>query len=207
MEDNHVLRQQLESPTVPIIHTFIERPGSQIRDHHLRHQPGLGGRVDNVLFRLATPSVPFLTIRTRGKLTVQGRQVTLDSAPLLAASRPLQLRDDGHSYRLTLPRETEGEILLRFPQAGETVEAANGAALLEEARKWWKAWRPFGPAVDWELPTAYNDFLRACARNIRRPANYATAASPSRSAPPAIAASGSSRPLHPRSRPLPRLRR
>jgi len=166
MEDNHVLRQQLESPTVPIIHTFIERPEAKYELITFATNRASEGRVDNVLFRLATPSVPFLTIRTRGKLTVQGRQVTLDSAPLLAASRPLQLRDDGHSYRLTLPRETEGEILLRFPQAGQTVEAANGAALLEEARQWWQAWRPFGASVDWELPTPYNDFLRACARNI-----------------------------------------
>jgi hypothetical protein len=132
--------------------------------------------VDNVLMRVTAESkrtaraVPALTIRTKRELKAHGAAILLNDdarMQLLAASHGLRMSDRGSSYRVELPAlELPAEVLFRFPQEGQTVEAADGAALLEEARAYWRIWHPFGGAVGWELPRPYADFLTSCARNI-----------------------------------------
>ncbi len=62
--------------------------------------------------------------------------------------------------------------LIRFPQDGQSVEVVQGMlqhpdALAEEARQFWKQWRPFGSAA-WNYPGKHGEFLISCARNIQQ---------------------------------------
>jgi hypothetical protein len=176
MGDAHVVRQELEAPGVPIVHTIAERAGARFELISFATNHADEGRVDNVLMRIASTgkragrAVPVVSLRTREPLKSQGRAIFLDAGgktQLFACSHDLRLSDWGSSYQVALPAlELPAEILFRFPQQSQTIEAANGAALLDEARAYWKNWRPFGSAVDWELPRPYADFLTACARNI-----------------------------------------
>ncbi|MBI4888995.1 MAG: hypothetical protein HY821_00130, partial [Acidobacteria bacterium] len=167
MEDNRVTRQQLEAPGVPIVHTHVERPNGRFEIITFATNRSGEGRVDNVLITPSARAVPILNLRTRGTVAVTGSSATLDAKPLLTANRPPRLRDTASGWQLQFPLEQQGgEVLLRFPQQGQAVEAKDGRALLDEARAWWKQWRPFAGSVDWELPRPYMDFLTACARNI-----------------------------------------
>ena len=176
MEGDHVVRQELEAPGVPIVHTIVERPGARFELISFASNRAGEGRVDNVLMQVsaadkrAVRAVPVVSLRTRQALKAQGRAIALDGeakTQLLACSHDLRISDWGSSYQATLPAlELPATILFRFPQQAQTVEAANGAALLDEARAYWKNWHPFSGAVDWELPRPYSDFLTACARNI-----------------------------------------
>jgi hypothetical protein len=176
MESDHVVRQELESPGVPVIHTIVERPDARFELISFATNRAGEGRVDNVLMRVtatgkrAARAVPVVSLRTRQALKSQGRAIFLDGnakTQLFACSHELKLEDWGSSYQVFLPAlELPAGILFRFPQQAQTVEAANGAALLDETRAYWKNWHPFGGAVDWELPRPYSDFLTSCARNI-----------------------------------------
>lgn len=167
MEEGRIARQQLEGPAVPIVHTTMERGQARIELIAFATNRAAEGRVDNVLYTASARAVPVVHIRTRGTLAVKDENVTMDGKPLLTASRAPRLRDLGHSWQLVFPMQAAGEdLLLRFPQQGQTVDASNGRTLLEEARAWWKAWRPFANGVEWDLPRPYMDFLTACARNI-----------------------------------------
>ena len=182
MEGDQVVRQELEAPAVPVVHTIIERPRARVELISFATNRSGEGRVDNLLMRVtsvagsktelgrAGRAVPLVRIRTRQPLERQNNSVFLGGeakAQLLVCSQRFGIEDFGSSWQLGLPvLELPAEILLRFPQEGQTVETADGAALLEEARAYWKNWHPFGGAVEWELPRPYADFLTACARNI-----------------------------------------
>jgi len=176
MENDHVVRQELEAPGVPVVHTLIERPGARFELISFATNRAGEGRVDNVLMRITAMgtrtlrAVPVVALRTRQTLKAEGHAIFLDGATktqLAACSHDFWFEDWGSSYHATLPAlALPAEVLFRFPQEGQLVEAANGPALLDEARTYWKNWRPFGGAVDWELPHPYADFLTACARNI-----------------------------------------
>jgi hypothetical protein len=182
MERDHVVGQELEGPGVPIVHTVVERPRARVELISFATSRAGEGRVDNLLLRLsarvgnrtelgpAGRAVPLVRIRTREALERTNKSVFLSGDPktqLLVCSRGFNIDDHGSSWQLALPAlELPAEILLRFPQEGQTVGTADGAALLEEARAYWKNWHPFGGAVEWELPGPYADFLTACARNI-----------------------------------------
>ena len=172
----HIVRQELEAPGVPIVHTLAERAKTRFELISFATNRAGEGRVDNLLMRVAATgkraerAVPVVSLRTRETLKSQGRTVILDSGgktQLFVCSHDLRLADWGSSYQVSLPAvELPAEILFRFPQQSQTVEAANGGALLDEARAYWRDWRPFGGGVEWELPHPYADFLTACARNI-----------------------------------------
>jgi len=176
MEGDQVERQTLESPGVPIIHTLLTRPEAHFELISFATNRTGEGRVDNVLLRITNRdvqrrrAVPVVRIRTRSLLVGSGRSITFDDAnqtQLLAASHDLRITDLGSQWHLGLEAlELPAEVLFRFPQEGQTVDALNGGALLEEARGYWKSWHPFGGAVEWELPQPYGDFLISCARNI-----------------------------------------
>jgi hypothetical protein len=167
MEEGRVARQQFESPAVPILHTTIERPAARIELIAFATNRATEGRVDNVLYTPSTRAVPVVHVRTRSTLASKDTAVTLDGKPFLSASRPPRLRDLGHSWQLVFPPLAANEdLLLRFPQQGPLAEAANGRALLDDARAWWSNWRPFANGIEWDLPRPYMDFLTSCARNI-----------------------------------------
>ena len=168
MGEFRVVRQSLESPGVPIITTGFERPGSpgfQLTTF-ATNRPG-EGRVDNVILSSTGSAGVLVTIRTRAQLKLDGQTATLDGAPFLVLDRKPALRDLGHAWLLYLPPAATGNTaLLRFPQQAQSLSPASLDELLAWARAWWKAWTPFGPDLDWHLPKPYDDFLRACARNI-----------------------------------------
>jgi len=176
MEGDHVERQTLEAPGVPIVHTWLTRPEARVELISFATNRTGEGRVDNVLMRVVRHSqlgrraVPVMRIQTRNMLLRNGRSITLDDpnkTQLLAASHNLRLSDWGSQWQVALDAlELPADVLIRFPQQGQTVDAVQGPELLEEARAYWKQWRPFGGAADWELPQPYSDFLTACARNI-----------------------------------------
>ena len=182
MENDHVVRQELEAPGVPIVHTVVERPRARFELISFATKRAGEGRVDNVLMRVTAVAagagapgnsdraVPIVTIQTRQPLSRSSNGVLIGPDPkrqLLVCSHGLWIDDRGSSWLLILAAlELPAEILLRFPQEGQTVELTDGTALLTEARAYWKNWHPFGGAVEWELPRPYADFLTACARNI-----------------------------------------
>ncbi len=164
-----ITRQELESPAVPIVHTRIGHDKTSIELVSFATNRASEGRVDNLIVRINSThrAAPLLRIHTRGKLAVEGTKATLDAKPFLTSSRPLVLRDAGSSYALQLPAEpVTGDILFRFPQQGQSIETADPAAVLAEARAFWSSWHPFSGGIEWQLPKPYAHFLTACARNI-----------------------------------------
>ena len=176
MEGDHVLRQELEAPGIPIVHTLVERPEARFELTAFATNRAGEGRVDNVLMRVtartkaAGHAAPVVMIRSRRIVARQGAELLLDDAAktqLLICSREFRLIDCGNRWRLILPAtELPAEFLFRFPQEGQRAAIADGAALLAEARAYWKSRPAFGGEVQWELPSPYAEFLAACSRNI-----------------------------------------
>jgi hypothetical protein len=182
MENDHIVRQELEAPGVPVVHTVVERPRARFELISFATNRAGEGRVDNVLMKVtpvagskgdprsAGRAVPIVSIRSRQALERTKTTIFIgdnQKTQLLVCSHRFGLDDHGSSWRLSLPAlELPTEILFRFPQEGQEVELADGGTLLAEARAYWKSWYPFGGAVEWELPRPYADFLTACSRNI-----------------------------------------
>jgi hypothetical protein len=172
MERERITGQTLEAPGVPIVHTFLEKSGGKCELIAFATNRAGEGRVDNVVLKAqgvrdGQRAVPIVTVASRGNVVANGNTATLDGLTLLVANRPLQVRDLGNGWRISLPLEpVGGDVLFRFPQGGRAVDAPEPAPLLEEARTYWKTWKAFGGNVQWELPRPYSDFLVACARNI-----------------------------------------
>src|SRR6266704_1103819 len=69
MQDDRVVRQWLEAPHLPVIHTLIERPTATLELTAFATRHGNEGRVDNVLMTIlprqaSVPAVPRVHIRT-----------------------------------------------------------------------------------------------------------------------------------------------
>jgi hypothetical protein len=107
---------------------------------------------------------------------------TNTNAPFLVAAKLSPSLDfailwDEAGYTLYLPhgeasRNEPLRYLIRFPQEGQSVEVVQGMlqhphVLVDEARQFWKQWRPFG-TVAWSYPGNAGDFLTSCARNIQQ---------------------------------------
>jgi len=184
-----VVRQRLEDPAVPIVHTRIERPELFVDLIAFATSSETEGRVDNVIFearpkrRRQVYARPVVKIRTREAVLVarEGRATVVrlgasDRPPLLVADAPLTLRDVGTAAVLTAEEgaaspERPLRLLLRFPQQGqETARLTAGIeapeALLDEARSFWRAWSPCLGGVRFALPGRYGEFFTASARNI-----------------------------------------
>ena len=191
MEPDKVVRQELEDPATPVIHTWVARPEANLHLTTFATNEPDEGRVDNVIVEV-TPTTrgqihagPLVAIRTRLKLAARGTQsITIvhpndqPDKPLLIADAPLTLRDTGCGYVLTMaPQAGSGRqpvrCFLRFPQQNQSVErVADGlkgpSRLLASARAYWRDWQGFGGGVDWKLAGPYQSFLIACARNIQQ---------------------------------------
>jgi hypothetical protein len=189
MEADQVVRQELESPSVPIVHTYLARPEAELHVIAFATNEENEGRVDNVILEL-TPrratSVEaglVITLRTKEKFVAtsrEGRTVVHPAdnpdTPFLILDAAADVDDIGFGYRIVLPvRRASGDrplrYVARFPQQRQNeskVKTSLGAAgaLLASSRQYWRNWQPFGKGVSWQLPTPYNEFLVACTRNI-----------------------------------------
>lgn len=193
MQDDHVARQWLEAPGAPIVHTLVERPAATLELTAFATRHANEGRVDNVLMTVlakqeAVAAMPRIHIRTCApfKLTSASPTAMVSDANtktlFLIAARLGSSLDyaswwDEAGYTLYLPhgeasRAKPLQYLIRFPQEGQPAEILQGmlqqpGVLLEEAREFWKQWRPFG-GVTWNYPGRAGEFLIACARNIQQ---------------------------------------
>jgi hypothetical protein len=193
MQDDRVVRQWLEAPHIPIVHTLIERPTATLELTAFATRHANEGRVDNVLMTImpqqdtivATPRIHTRTCLPFKLSSVLPTIVVVDAntnAPFLVAAKLTSSLDfatwwDEAGYTLYLPhgeasRHKPLRYLIRFPQEGQSVETIQGMlqhpdVLADEARQFWKLWRPFG-SVAWRYPGKAGEFLTSCARNIQQ---------------------------------------
>jgi hypothetical protein len=193
MQDDHVIREWTEAPNVPIVHTLIDRPTVtlELTAFATRHQNE--GRLDNVLMKVLpkqspVAAIPRIHVRTCTELKqLTGPPVIVigdvkANAPFLIAAKVGPAQDyatfwEEAGYTLYLPHgiashEAPLQYLVRLPLEGQPAEVLQEMlqqpnALLEEARAFWREWKPFGN-VNWSYPSRHGEFLTACARNIQQ---------------------------------------
>lgn len=193
MQDDHVVRQWLEAPHIPVVHTLIDRPVATVELTAFATRHADEGRVDNVLMtilpkREPVSATPRLHLRTCHPLKLTASRWAIVVAevsanePFLVAAK-VGAADisagwwDEEGYSLFLPhgsasRDEPLRYIIRFPQERQSAEAVQGMlkqpdALLEEAREFWRGWKSFG-SVAWTYPGKAGEFLTACARNIQQ---------------------------------------
>jgi hypothetical protein len=193
MQDDRLVRQWLEAPSIPIVHTLIERPTATLELTAFASRHGNEGRVDNVLMTILAKQAPVAAIpRIHIRTCLSLKQVSgtprvilsekSTDAPFLMAAKLGPTLDfatfwEEAGYTLYLPHgeALRGEplrYLIRLPQDGQSAESLENVlqhpdALVEEAREFWRQWKPFG-TVSWSYPAKEGEFLIACARNIQQ---------------------------------------
>jgi hypothetical protein len=194
MQDDRIVRQWLEDPGVPIIHTLIERPAATLELIAFASRREKEGRVDNVVMGIRSrkgtvPAIPKIHLRTCERLSLTRSENGLvmvseeaTGAPYLIAGKAgggfgsaTWWEEAGYTLFLAhgeASTEEPLEYLVRLPQDGQTAEQLGGVLpepqqLLAEVREWWKTWKPFGN-VSWKYPGRLGEFLTACARNIQQ---------------------------------------
>lgn len=193
MQDDRVVRQWLEAPHVPIVHTLMDRPTATLELTAFATRYGSEGRVDNVLVAVHSkhgpvalvPRIHIRTCSTMKQVTGPPTIVVGDAAtnlPVLIAKKKGLAQDfatfwEEAGYTLYLPHgeaspDKPAEYFVRFPQEGQAAEILEEGlqhpdVLLEEARGFWKDWKAFGTTA-WSLPGKSGEFLTACARNIQQ---------------------------------------
>lgn len=193
-QDDKFLRQWIESPAVPIVHTLVDRPAATFELTAFASRHSGEGRVDNVLLSVKAKAarvavMPKIRIRTCERLELENYTVPTATvrthgspSPLLVA-KPLNSNlgtcmlweEEGFTLYLPHGEATEqvpARYFIRLPQENQTAEATQGnlsnfEMLLEEAREFWKSWKPFGNTA-WSYPGRHGEFLTACARNIQQ---------------------------------------
>ncbi|HLX82249.1 MAG TPA: hypothetical protein VKR59_00020 [Terriglobales bacterium] len=195
-QDDQIFRQWIESPSVPIVHTLIDRPAATFELIAFATRHGGEGRVDNVLLSIKSKSktgrvavVPKIHIRTCERLELENYTVPTatvrahgSKSPLLVAA---QLNNnlgswmlwEEEGFTLYLPHGEVSEAVaaryfVRLPQENQSAETLtehlhDAEMLLAEAREFWRNWKPFG-TTDWSCPGQHGEFLTACARNIQQ---------------------------------------
>jgi hypothetical protein len=192
MDRDMVRRQWIESASVPIVHTLIERPAVSFElTTFATNRPG-EGRVDNVLLEIrATQN----TVQAAPRLNVQCSGVcglAADDSPYpvlthadkqpwiycMAASprkeeAVLWARTGGYELyleHLTCSLQQPARYLFRIPQdiTGTMDTVFDPDALLTSARSFWLGWKPFGGSVQFDLFGVEQRFLAGCARNIQQ---------------------------------------
>jgi hypothetical protein len=182
MEPDRVERQWLEAPGSAILHTRIARPRFTLELIAFATNRAGEGRVDNVIAEVrprsgaAARASLSLTLRTRSAVRMRaiegGSLVDVEEKLFCRSGAALSRPSDvGGAWSLSAPAVESGRsasrVLFRFPQAGQTEVAMPPAGeLLDEARAWWRAWRPMAAPVVWSAPGRHGEFLTACARNI-----------------------------------------
>jgi len=193
MQDDRVTRQWLEAPHIPIVHTLIERSAATLELTAFASRHASEGRVDNVLLTIRSKkgvvaAVPRLHIRTCSPMKQFAGPPTVvvgdanTNVPFLMAAKLGPAGDfatfwEEVGFTLFLPHgeatpDRPIEYFVRFPQEEQAVEMLKEGmqrpeALIEEARAFWKDWKPFGTTA-WSLHAKSGEFLTACARNIQQ---------------------------------------
>ncbi len=187
MEQSKVGVQRLEAPSIPIVHTRLDRPSAYMEiTSFATNAPG-EGRVDNVLLEIRPKSatlvaaVPYVLLQTTDKIGLRslggGSVVTAKKEPervVFVSDAPLSPGVEGNVLTLLHGTATEARPLqyfIRFPAEGQAAEVLQAGLrdpqkLIESTRLFWKEWRPYAGSVDWHLASRYNEFLVACTRNI-----------------------------------------
>ena len=195
-QDDKILRQWIESPGVPIVHTLIDRPAATFELIAFATRHAGEGRVDNVLlFRLSRSRVsrvavlPKIRIRTCERLELESYTVPTATVRAQGSKSPLlvaaQLNSnlgtcmlwEEEGFTLYLPHgeateEVPARYFVRLPQENQSAETLrehlhDAEMLLAETREFWKNWKPFG-TTNWSYPGRHGEFLTACARNIQQ---------------------------------------
>ncbi|MGC2620230.1 MAG: hypothetical protein WA414_14390 [Acidobacteriaceae bacterium] len=190
------LEQTMEAPSIPIVHTRLERGAVAIELIAFATRREGEGRVDNVLMEIRPKSVeviasPLVRVRSCRKYKQGSNAGKVATIVREDEETPWLLCIPQNAFPGTsdeMPRVVEGgyelylehgnatpqqplRYLFRIAQAGSTGTPATNIApeqLLDEVRAWWRNWHAFGGAVDWALPGVNGDFLVACARNIQQ---------------------------------------
>jgi hypothetical protein len=193
-QDDKVIRQWVEAPSVPIVHTLIDRPSATLELIAFASRHSDEGRVDNVLLSIKSKRgsvavAPKLRLRTCDKLELEdynspiATAIARNSKTLLlmaaklgdALGRCVWWEEAG--FTLYLPHgeatpEREARYFVRLPQEKQTAETLreflhSPEMLLAETRDFWRQWKPFGTTA-WSYPSRHGEFLTACARNIQQ---------------------------------------
>jgi hypothetical protein len=187
MDAGVVVRQELESPRAPIVHTRIEKSDSYLDLICFATRRPEEGRVDNVIVRVSPRASPSkqvrlqFTIKTRSEVVVDRQLIYLGPVkkrPIVVSSEPLRGRDGGWCMLVTTAEQETlarrpWQAFLRFPQEGQEAPVvlkglADPEGLLAETRAFWGSWAAFGEGVSWQLPKPYSDFLVGSTRNIQQ---------------------------------------
>jgi hypothetical protein len=193
-QDDKILRQWIESPGVPIVHTLIDRPSANLELTAFASHHADEGRVDNVILSIKSKKngiavMPKLHIRTCERLELESyttptatvRAASNESPLLVAGQRKSDLgscmlwEEEGFTLYLTrgeATEEMEALYYVRLPQENQPASMLlrllpDTELLLAEARDFWNKWKPFG-TTDWSYPGRHGEFLTACARNIQQ---------------------------------------
>jgi hypothetical protein len=193
-QDDKVVRQWIEAPGVPIVHTLIDRPAATLELTAFASRHPSEGRVDNVLLAIKSKKgsvavAPKLCFRTCEKFEPQGYNTPLgmvvrtgSKSPFLIAAQLennlgycMWWEEAGYTFYLphgTANEEREARYFVRLPQEDQSTEKIlanlqHPDDLLAETRELWKQWKPFG-TTDWSFPSHHGEFLAACARNIQQ---------------------------------------
>jgi hypothetical protein len=195
-QDDKILRQWIESPSIPIVHTLIDRPVAMFELIAFATRHADEGRVDNVLLSIRSKSkagrvvvVPKIRIRTCERLELESYTVPMatvrvqgSKSPILVAAQPngdlgscMLWEEEG--FTLYLPHaeaseEVPARYFVRLPQEDQSAETLiehlhDPEKLLGEVREFWKNWKPFG-STKWSFSGRHGEFLTACARNIQQ---------------------------------------
>jgi hypothetical protein len=193
-QDDKVLRQWIEAPNIPIVHTLIDRPAATLELIAFATRHASEGRVDNVLLSIKSKKgsvavAPKLHFRTCEKLEPQGYNTPLATVVRAGSTSPFLLaaqlenslgycawwEEGGYTFYLphgTATEEREARYFARLPQENQPTDEIlenlqHPEALLAKSREFWRQWKPFG-TTDWSLPAQHGEFLTACARNIQQ---------------------------------------
>ena len=143
-QDDKVLRQWIESPSIPIVHTLIDRPAATLEltafaTHHVGE-----GRVDNVLLSIRSKTgsvalVPKLHIRTCEKLELESYttptatvSVSGNKSPLLVATQLVSTQLNSNLGTCMLWEEEGFTLYLAHAEATEDAEARYFVRLPQE---------------------------------------------------------------------------
>jgi hypothetical protein len=193
-QDDKVLRQWVEDPGVPIVHTLIDRPAATFELAAFATRHAGEGRVDNVLLSVRPKQgsiavVPKIHIRTCEKLELESYTVPIATvrlrdglSPLLVAAQLennfgtcMLWEEEGYTLYLThgeASAAAPARYFIRFPQENQSAETLrqhlpDADLLLDQTREFWRSWKPFG-STEWSYPGRHGEFLTACARNIQQ---------------------------------------
>jgi hypothetical protein len=197
-QDDKILRQWIESPAVPIVHTLIDRPAATFELMAFATRHAGEGRVDNVLLSIKSKSqsktgrvavVPKIHIRTCERLELESYTVPTATVRAQGSKSPMlvaaQLNNnlgscmlwEEEGFTLYLPHgeaseEVSARYFVRLPQENQSAETLtehlHDAEMLLDEAR--EFWRNWKSfgTTNWNCPGRHGEFLTACARNIQQ---------------------------------------